>query len=104
MMLAGFEQPNEGSIELDGTSIVGVPAYLRNIGMVFQNYALFPHMTVAQNLAFPLRMRGVGKVEREQRVKNILDVVRLPEVADRRPTQLSGGQQQRIAAGPCADL
>ncbi|MBE1206068.1 ABC transporter ATP-binding protein [Aminobacter carboxidus] len=97
MMLAGFEQPNEGSIELDGTSIVGVPAYLRNIGMVFQNYALFPHMTVAQNLAFPLRMRGVGKVEREQRVKNILDVVRLPEVADRRPTQLSGGQQQRIA-------
>lgn len=97
MMLAGFEQPNQGTIELAGHSIVGVPAYLRNIGMVFQNYALFPHMTVAQNLAFPLRMRGVARGERDRRVRDILDVVRLPEVADRRPTQLSGGQQQRIA-------
>jgi putative spermidine/putrescine transport system ATP-binding protein len=65
--------------------------------MVFQNYALFPHMTVAQNLAFPLRMRGIAKAERERRVSDILDMVRLPEVADRRPVQLSGGQQQRIA-------
>lgn len=97
MMLAGFEQPNYGTIELDGSSIVGVPAYQRNIGMVFQNYALFPHMTVAQNLAFPLRMRGIAKAERERRVSGILDMVRLPEVADRRPVQLSGGQQQRIA-------
>nr|WP_183832452.1 ABC transporter ATP-binding protein [Aquamicrobium lusatiense] len=97
MMLAGFEQPNHGTIELDGSSIVGVPAYQRNIGMVFQNYALFPHMTVAQNLAFPLRMRGIAKAERERRVSDILDMVRLPEVADRRPVQLSGGQQQRIA-------
>jgi len=97
MMLAGFEEPNEGVIEIDGSSIVGVPAYQRNIGMVFQNYALFPHMTVAQNLAFPLRMRGVGRAEQEKRVGNVLDVVRLPDVAGRRPGQLSGGQQQRIA-------
>jgi putative spermidine/putrescine transport system ATP-binding protein len=97
MMLAGFEEPSAGSIELDGRSLVGVPAYQRNIGMVFQNYALFPHMTIAQNLAFPLRMRGVSQAERERRVRDILDVVRLPEVAERRPSQLSGGQQQRIA-------
>ncbi len=97
MMLAGFEQPSGGEIELDGASLVGVPAYKRNIGMVFQNYALFPHMTVGQNLAFPLTMRGVGKAEREDRVKAILEVVRLNETVDRRPGQLSGGQQQRIA-------
>ncbi len=97
MMLAGFEQPSAGSIELDGRSIIGIPPYQRNIGMVFQNYALFPHMTVAQNLAFPLRMRGVGRDECKRRVTSILETVRLPEVADRRPSQLSGGQQQRIA-------
>lgn len=97
MMLAGFEAPSAGLIDLDGRSIIGIPPYQRNIGMVFQNYALFPHMTVAQNLAFPLRMRGAGRDECQRRVMSILETVRLPEVADRRPSQLSGGQQQRIA-------
>nr|WP_137392131.1 ABC transporter ATP-binding protein [Rhodoligotrophos defluvii] len=97
MMLAGFEHPSAGDIRFQGASLLDVPAYRRNIGMVFQNYALFPHMTVAQNLAFPLLMRGVGKAEREKRVKAMLDMVRLPEALDRRPGQLSGGQQQRIA-------
>lgn len=97
MMLAGFEEPTSGSISLEGRSLLGMPPYRRNIGMVFQNYALFPHMTVKENLAFPLRMRGVSKSKREARVREILDTVHLPEVSDRRPKQLSGGQQQRIA-------
>jgi putative spermidine/putrescine transport system ATP-binding protein len=97
MMLAGFEDPTSGTITLDGRRIDNVPAHKRGIGMVFQNYALFPHMTVAQNLAFPLEMHGVARTDIEARVKRALDMVRLPHLRDRRPAQLSGGQQQRVA-------
>jgi putative spermidine/putrescine transport system ATP-binding protein len=81
---------------------VGTPPYARAIGMVFQNYSLFPHMTVFDNVAFPLRMRKVPKVEIETRVRRMLDVVRLPDVGERMPSQLSGGQQQRIALARAA--
>ena len=97
MMLAGFEQPTEGRILLEGRDIARLPAHKRGIGVVFQSYALFPHMTVAENLAFPLEVRGVPKAERAERVRRALAMVRLERFADRRPTQLSGGQQQRIA-------
>jgi putative spermidine/putrescine transport system ATP-binding protein len=97
MMLAGFEDPSSGSIDLDNRSLLGIPACQRNIGMVFQNYALFPHMTVAENLGFPLRMRGVPRAERDRKVRDMLQIVRLPEVENRWPAQLSGGQQQRVA-------
>jgi putative spermidine/putrescine transport system ATP-binding protein len=97
MMLAGFEDPTSGIITLDGKRIDNVPAHKRGIGMVFQNYALFPHMTVAQNLAFPLEMHGVAKADIEPRIKRALDMVRLPQLRDRKPAQLSGGQQQRVA-------
>ncbi|MER8423446.1 ABC transporter ATP-binding protein [Mesorhizobium sp. M1403] len=97
MMLAGFEETTEGEILIDGQRIDNVPANRRGIGMVFQNYALFPHMTVAENLAFPLEVRKLGKDEVTRRVRNVLDMVQLPEFGNRRPAQLSGGQQQRIA-------
>ena len=97
MMLAGFEEPTEGEILVDGRRIDNVPPNSRGIGMVFQNYALFPHMTVAENLAFPLQVRRIGKAEIETRVAAVLDMVRLPGLGGRRPDQLSGGQQQRIA-------
>lgn len=97
MMLAGFEEPTRGSITLNGQPLNGMPAYKRGIGMVFQNYSLFPHMTVAQNLAFPLDARGKGRDEQKDRIARALDMVRLRDFADRRPTQLSGGQQQRVA-------
>jgi putative spermidine/putrescine transport system ATP-binding protein len=97
MMLAGFEEPSEGEILIDGRRIDNVPANRRGIGMVFQNYALFPHMTVAENLAFPLEVRKIARPEIEQRVNTVLDMVRLAGVGGRRPDQLSGGQQQRIA-------
>ncbi|MGV6850037.1 MAG: ABC transporter ATP-binding protein [Marinibacterium sp.] len=97
MMLAGFETATYGDIRLGGTSINNIPPHKRGIGMVFQNYALFPHMTVAENLAFPLEVRKVGKSEREARVKTVLDMVQMGEFGGRRPAQLSGGQQQRIA-------
>jgi putative spermidine/putrescine transport system ATP-binding protein len=97
MMLAGFEDPTSGTITLDGKRIDNVPAHKRGIGMVFQNYALFPHMTVAQNLAFPLEMHGVARADIEPRIKRALDMVRLPQLRDRKPAQLSGGQQQRVA-------
>ena len=97
MMLAGFEAPSSGAIRLDGRRIDGLPPYRREMGVVFQNYALFPHMTVAENLAFPLKMRRVGRAERDRRVARALDLVRLPQLAQRRPAQLSGGQQQRVA-------
>jgi putative spermidine/putrescine transport system ATP-binding protein len=97
MMLAGFEDPTSGTITLDGKRIDNVPAHKRGIGMVFQNYALFPHMTVAQNLAFPLEMHGVSKADIEPRIRRALDMVRLPQLRDRKPAQLSGGQQQRVA-------
>ncbi|MFI0848773.1 ABC transporter ATP-binding protein [Mesorhizobium sp. IMUNJ 23232] len=97
MMLAGFEAPSAGEIFIDSRRIDRVPANKRGIGMVFQNYALFPHMTVAENLAFPLEVRGLAKAEIERRVKSVLDMVQLPGLGSRRPDQLSGGQQQRIA-------
>lgn len=97
MMLAGFEPATHGEIYLDGVPINNVPPHKRGIGMVFQNYALFPHMTVAENLAFPLEVRGMGKAEIEDKVNRALDMVRLGGFGDRRPAQLSGGQQQRVA-------
>ncbi|RLA41609.1 MAG: spermidine/putrescine ABC transporter ATP-binding protein [Gammaproteobacteria bacterium] len=97
MMLAGFEVPTHGEIRLDSTPINNVSPHKRGIGMVFQNYALFPHMTVAENLAFPLKVRGMSKSDTEAKVKQALEMVRLQEFGDRRPAQLSGGQQQRVA-------
>src|SRR5499433_3593764 len=97
MMLAGFEVPTNGRIDLDGRPIDNVPPHKRNIGMVFQNYALFPHMTVAENLAFPLEVRRISKAEIEAKIKRALDMVKLSGFARRRPGQLSGGQQQRVA-------
>ena len=97
MMIAGFDHPTEGEIYIDGTPIVGVPPYRRGIGMVFQNYALFPHLTVAENVGFALKQRGVGKPEIVRRVGETLDIVRLRGYEARYPRQLSGGQQQRVA-------
>ena len=97
MMLAGFETSTHGDIKLNGRPINSVPPHKRGIGMVFQNYALFPHMTVGENLSFPLEVRGIGKSEREGKIKRALDMVQMGEMLNRRPTQLSGGQQQRIA-------
>ncbi len=97
MMLAGFEFPTGGEIRLDGQLLNKVPPHKRNIGMVFQNYALFPHMTVAQNVAYPLRVRGINGSERAGKVKKALDMVQMGQFGDRYPAQLSGGQQQRIA-------
>jgi|TARA_A100001388_G_scaffold213394_1_gene163800 putative spermidine/putrescine transport system ATP-binding protein len=97
MMLAGFEPATHGEITLDGVPINNVPPHKRDIGMVFQNYALFPHMTVAENLAFPLQVRKIKKPEIESRVNRALDMVQLGGFGGRRPAQLSGGQQQRVA-------
>nr|WP_279153104.1 ABC transporter ATP-binding protein [Pseudomonas mosselii] len=97
MMLAGFETPTRGEIRMDGKPIQNVPAHKRGMGMVFQNYALFPHMSVAENLAYPLRMRGLGRSEIEQKVHRAIDMVQLHGMQTRRPTELSGGQQQRVA-------
>ena len=97
MMLAGFEQATHGEIRLAGRNINDVPPHKRGIGMVFQNYALFPHMTVGENLAFPLQVRKMGRAEIEAKVARALDMVQMGAFANRRPAQLSGGQQQRIA-------
>ena len=97
MMLAGFEAPTSGAIHVDGVRVERLPPYKRNMGVVFQNYALFPHMTIAENVSFPLKMRGMSRAERDGRVTRALDLVRLGHLKARRPSQLSGGQQQRIA-------
>ena len=97
MMLAGFERPDGGEILLDGAPITLLPPHRRNIGVVFQSYALFPHMTVAENIAFPLQVRGATRTQQRERVRRALDMVRLSDLADRMPSQLSGGQQQRVA-------
>jgi putative spermidine/putrescine transport system ATP-binding protein len=97
MMLAGFEPATHGEIYLEGSPINAVPPHKRGIGMVFQNYALFPHMTVAENLAYPLKVRGMGKAEIKSRVERALAMVEMPQFGSRRPAQLSGGQQQRVA-------
>jgi len=97
MMLAGFEHVSSGEICIDGAPITRVAPYKRNIGMVFQNYALFPHMTVAENLAYPLRVRKMSKAAIRERVAQYLKLVELEGFGDRHPAQLSGGQRQRIA-------
>ena len=97
MMLAGFETPTNGEIYLDGNPISNIPPHKRGIGMVFQNYALFPHMTVYENLAFPLRVRKISKDDTDKKVEKALSMVSLTGFGSRMPAQLSGGQQQRVA-------
>ena len=97
MMIAGFDHPTHGEIYIDGRPIVGVPPYRRGIGMVFQSYALFPHLTVADNVGFALKQRGTGKATIAEQVAKTLDIVRLRGYEARYPRQLSGGQQQRVA-------
>lgn len=97
MMLAGFETPTTGEIFVEGRPYANLPPHKRDIGVVFQNYALFPHMSVGENIAFPLRVRGMNAHDASLRVAAALDMVRLPEISSRKPSQLSGGQQQRVA-------
>jgi len=97
LVVAGFVGPDRGTVVLDGRDLTRVPPHRRNVGMVFQNYALFPHMTVAENVGYGLRVRGVARRERKLRVDEILKVVQLPGLGDRKPIQLSGGQRQRVA-------
>jgi len=97
MMLAGFETPTNGEIYLAGEAISKIPPYKREIGMVFQNYALFPHMTVNENLSFPLEVRKLNRVDIENKVSRALSMVELTDFGNRMPAQLSGGQQQRVA-------
>ena len=96
-MLAGFESPSSGEILVEGKSLVNVPPHKRDIGMVFQRYSLFPHLSVRDNIAFPLAIRKLPSAEREKRVDAMLKLVQLDQFAHRRPSQLSGGQQQRVA-------
>jgi putative spermidine/putrescine transport system ATP-binding protein len=96
-MIAGFETPSGGEIRIDGRDVVPLRPNQRNIGMVFQAYALFPNMTVAQNVAFGLKVAGKPRAEIDERVREMLDIVKLPQMAERFPYQLSGGQQQRVA-------
>jgi len=96
-MIAGFEDPSAGTIELAGEEVSGVPPYDRAVNTVFQDYALFPHMTVGENVAYGLKVAKVDKSERAQRRDEALEMVRMPEYADRRPGELSGGQRQRVA-------
>jgi putative spermidine/putrescine transport system ATP-binding protein len=100
-MIAGLVQPTSGEIFIDGKRITGTPVHRRNIGMLFQNYALFPHMTVAENVAFGLEARRISRAETEVRVAGALQLVRLEGYAGRMPAQLSGGQQQRVALARC---
>ncbi|HEX7114850.1 MAG TPA: ABC transporter ATP-binding protein [Steroidobacter sp.] len=97
MMLAGFEEPSSGELRLHGRPLTRVPPHRRNMGVVFQHYALFPHMSVAENLAFPLRVRKVPRSKINERIRQALTLVRLEGYESRRPVQLSGGQQQRVA-------
>jgi spermidine/putrescine transport system ATP-binding protein len=96
-MIAGFEEPDAGEIWIDGKPVSGTPPYKRDVNTVFQNYALFPHMTINENIAYGLKMKGVPKTERAARVKEALRLVQLESFGDRKPRQLSGGQQQRVA-------
>ena len=98
-MIAGFTGQSSGTIEIDGVDMSHVPPHRRDVGMIFQNYALFPHMTAAENIAFPLQMRKAGRDEIKRRVTEALALVKLEGYGDRYPRQLSGGQQQRIAFG-----
>ncbi len=96
-MIAGLIDPSEGDITIKGRRVNDIPIHKRNLGLVFQNYALFPHKTVAENVAFGLKYRNVSKADAQERVRRALDLVQLPHVGDRHPKELSGGQQQRIA-------
>ncbi len=96
-LISGLVRPDKGRIEVGGRDVTEVPVHQRNIGMVFQSHALFPHMTIADNVGFGLKMRGVGRIERDRRVRDALGLVRLLDFEDRIPSQLSGGQQQRVA-------
>jgi putative spermidine/putrescine transport system ATP-binding protein len=96
-LIAGFEQPDEGHIEIFGQTVEGVPPYKRNVNTVFQDYALFPHMTVGENVAYGLMIKGVARAEREAKAGDALSMVKLSGYEERRPTQLSGGQRQRVA-------
>jgi putative spermidine/putrescine transport system ATP-binding protein len=98
-MVAGFEHPDAGSIRIGANEVSQLPPHKRNLGMVFQNYSLFPHRTVAENIAFGLKMAGLARAERDRRVTEMLDLVQLPGREDMYPSQLSGGQQQRVALG-----
>ncbi|MEO8274198.1 MAG: ATP-binding cassette domain-containing protein, partial [Chloroflexota bacterium] len=96
-MIGGFEQPSEGRIELQGEDVTWLPAYKRNVNTVFQNYALFPHLTIYENVAFGLRRKKVAAAELRQRVTEMLELVELPGYEHRKPGQISGGQAQRVA-------
>jgi len=96
-LIAGFEQPTGGVIELHGRNVVGIPPYERDVNTVFQDYALFPHMTVGDNVGYGLMIKRVPKKERQERVRDMLELVQLPGLGDRKPSQLSGGQRQRVA-------
>jgi len=97
MMIAGFDQPGSGAVRIDGVDVSHTPPHRRDIGMVFQKYALFPHMSILDNVAFPLRMRGIGTQQRRRQAAEALAMVSLQGMETRLPTQLSGGQQQRVA-------
>jgi putative spermidine/putrescine transport system ATP-binding protein len=101
MMVAGLLPPDAGDIRIDGRLATHLPPSQRDIGMVFQSYALFPHLTIFENIAFPLRMRRLGDAEIRREVARVLEIVQLPDVGRRLPRQLSGGQQQRIALARC---
>ena len=96
-MIAGFERPDQGTVELAGTDVTRQPPYLRNVNTVFQDYALFPHMTVLENIEYGMRVRKVARPARRERAARALDLVRLTDLGGRRPVQLSGGQRQRVA-------
>ena len=96
-LIAGFTDISSGTLEIGGKSVTGLPSHKRNIGVVFQHYALFPHMTVGRNVAYPLTLRGIRGEERDRRVKRALDMVKMADFAHRYPNELSGGQQQRVA-------
>src|SRR5690348_14108385 len=96
-LIAGFERPDAGRIELGGRDVTRLPPYARDVNTVFQDYALFPHMSVAQNIEYGLRVRRVAKAERREKVDRALEMVRLPGLGGRKPAQLSGGQRQRVA-------
>ncbi|MDA0701940.1 MAG: ABC transporter ATP-binding protein [Proteobacteria bacterium] len=101
MLIAGLLQPDSGELWINGRLSTYMPPNKRDIGMVFQNYALFPHMSIAENIGFPLRMRKIPAADIRKEVQRVLDIVQLPDVGERRPSQLSGGQQQRIALARC---
>lgn len=100
-LISGMTEPSEGTIQIDGRDATHLPTNQRGLGMVFQNYALMPHMTVFENIAFPLQVRKLPKAEIETRVREVLKLIQLEHVADRKPKQLSGGQQQRISLARC---